>query len=64
LSRGCDACADKYKKWQDDARKQSIAKSQQGQNKKKQRHAGIMTQQPQNMEGVTELGRDGRFVLY
>lgn len=26
----------------------------------KKRHAGIMTQQPQAMEGVTELGRDGK----
>lgn len=29
----------------------------------KKRHAGIMTQQPQAMEGVTELGRDGKWKL-
>lgn len=28
----------------------------------KKRHAGIMTQQPQAMEGVTELGRDGKYL--
>ncbi|KAI8888966.1 hypothetical protein K501DRAFT_209400 [Backusella circina FSU 941] len=58
LSRGCDTCAGKYMRWQEDVRKQSIAKSQQDQNKRRQRNAGIMTQQPQIMEGVTELGRD------
>lgn len=30
----------------------------------KKRHAGIMTQQPQAMEGVTELGRDGKYLVF
>lgn len=30
----------------------------------KKRHAGIMTQQPQAMEGVTELGRDGKYFVF
>jgi hypothetical protein len=30
----------------------------------KKRHPGIMTQQPQAMEGITELGRDGKLLFF
>ncbi|KAL1928203.1 hypothetical protein VTP01DRAFT_3119 [Rhizomucor pusillus] len=73
LSRGCDSCAAKYRRWQEDlkqAGKRQDTREEQQQEEAKQdvkgsesmsylrRRAGIMTPQPQAMEGVTELGRD------
>lgn len=68
LSRGCDNCASDYIQWQEELRQMSKGtppprrRSSVVDNTKsaalKKRHAGIMTQQPQAMEGVTELGRD------
>ncbi|CAO3695211.1 unnamed protein product [Rhizopus stolonifer] len=59
LSRGCSTCTEKYKQWQEELRqpKQTGKKENKNETNKK-RHAGIMTQQPQAMEGITELGRD------
>lgn len=71
LSRGCDTCATDFKQWQKELRQ--VPTSRRASNNTvvatvtdksqslKKRHAGIMTQQPQAMEGVTELGRDGLF---
>ncbi|KAI9280016.1 hypothetical protein BY458DRAFT_501067 [Sporodiniella umbellata] len=62
LSRGCYTCAEKYKEWQEELRqpKKIEETKEKGRNRSSltQRHAGIMTQQPQAMEGVTELGRE------
>ncbi|RCH96660.1 hypothetical protein CU098_010791, partial [Rhizopus stolonifer] len=64
LSRGCDACADDYIQWQEELRqpsrmrRKSATIAANNQSNLKKRHAGIMTQQPQAMEGITELGRD------
>ncbi|CEG75623.1 hypothetical protein RMATCC62417_10633 [Rhizopus microsporus] len=63
LSRGCNTCAEEYKQWQEELRqRKNIRKSQDNMNASKanlkKRHPGIMTQQPQAMEGITELGRD------
>ncbi|OBZ90706.1 FYVE-type zinc finger-containing protein C9B6.03 [Choanephora cucurbitarum] len=64
LSRGCDVCAADYIQWQEElrqpskSRRKSTAIINNNQINLKKRHAGIMTQQPQAMEGVTELGRD------
>ncbi|KAI9363677.1 hypothetical protein BD770DRAFT_469612 [Pilaira anomala] len=64
LSRGCDNCATDYIQWQEElrqmgkeniSRRTSVAETK---SNLKKRHAGIMTQQPQAMEGITELGRD------
>jgi hypothetical protein len=73
LSRGCDTCATDYIQWQEELRQTTTSKRRESNNtvvatvtdksitSLKKRHAGIMTQQPQAMEGVTELGRDGWF---
>lgn len=73
LSRGCDNCASDYIQWQEELRQMSKGtppprrRSSVVDNTKsaalKKRHAGIMTQQPQAMEGVTELGRDGKYLF-
>lgn len=73
LSRGCDHCATEYIQWQEELRQTTTKNRRRASNNTvvtstvtdksisslKKRHAGIMTQQPQAMEGVTELGRDG-----
>jgi hypothetical protein len=68
LSRGCDNCASDYIQWQEElrqmgkentSRRTSVAEN--AKTALRKRHAGIMTQQPQAMEGVTELGRDGKY---
>ncbi|KAI8983065.1 hypothetical protein BDB01DRAFT_792270 [Pilobolus umbonatus] len=63
LSRGCDTCAADYIRWQEElrqmGRENNPPRRPHGDKlTQKKRHAGIMTQQPQAMEGVTELGRD------
>ncbi|KAI8380305.1 hypothetical protein BD560DRAFT_387746 [Blakeslea trispora] len=63
LSRGCDVCAADYIQWQEELRQPNKLRRKSttlnnNQSNLKKRHAGIMTQQPQAMEGVTELGRD------
>ncbi|KAG1145522.1 hypothetical protein G6F37_009477 [Rhizopus arrhizus] len=66
LSRGCNSCAEEYKRWQEGLRhpKSGGKKNEENKNNSnnklslRKRHAGIMTHQPQAMEGVTELGRD------
>ncbi|KAI8147444.1 hypothetical protein BJV82DRAFT_664680 [Fennellomyces sp. T-0311] len=65
LSRGCDTCASEYRRWQiglkdtpQDEQKDQSSSNEYKSNHIGRRRAGIMTQQPQAMEGVTELGRD------
>ncbi|KAI9486200.1 MAG: hypothetical protein EXX96DRAFT_34869 [Benjaminiella poitrasii] len=65
LARGCDGCAKDYREWRLKATKQ--AKEEMTKRRKSNsegqvnglRKKGIMTQQPQAMEGIMELGRDG-----
>ncbi|KAL0094825.1 hypothetical protein J3Q64DRAFT_1716085 [Phycomyces blakesleeanus] len=61
LSRGCDACAGDYKQWQDAmvrTKSRQVKKEEPKTEERVKRRTLIMTQQPQAMEGVTELGRD------
>ncbi|CAO3664555.1 unnamed protein product [Rhizopus stolonifer] len=61
LSRGCNTCAEEYNRWQEELRRPKNKENKDNSRNRlslKKRHAGIMTQQPQAMEGVTELGRD------
>ncbi|KAI7868174.1 hypothetical protein BDF14DRAFT_1797015 [Spinellus fusiger] len=62
LSRGCDLCASEYQQWQEALvlTKAKFSKKEELKPEEKavNRRAGIMTQQPQAMEGVTELGRE------
>lgn len=69
LSRGCDSCATDFIQWQNELRKRKNSNTKQNRQENTtedktssllKRHAGIMTRQPQAMEGVTELGRDGK----
>ncbi|KAG1473318.1 hypothetical protein G6F56_001020 [Rhizopus delemar] len=51
----------KYNRWQEELRRPKNKENKDNSRNRlslKKRHAGIMTQQPQAMEGVTELGRD------
>ncbi|KAI7906319.1 uncharacterized protein BX663DRAFT_189153 [Cokeromyces recurvatus] len=58
LARGCDGCAKDYREWRLNSAKtikdEGVKHKKSGQSRLK----GIMTQQPQAMEGITELGRD------
>ncbi|KAI7860726.1 hypothetical protein BDC45DRAFT_3984 [Circinella umbellata] len=66
LSRGCDTCSAEYRKWQgkDTPQEENSIQESSGHEfhststTSRRRRAGIMTQQPQAMEGITELGRD------
>ncbi|KAI9026513.1 hypothetical protein CLU79DRAFT_742053 [Phycomyces nitens] len=61
LSRGCGACANDYKQWQDAiirTKSRQVKKEEPKIEERVKRRTLIMTQQPQAMEGVTELGRD------
>ncbi|KAF1801668.1 hypothetical protein FB192DRAFT_1280731 [Mucor lusitanicus] len=65
LSRGCDKCALDYIQWQEQVRRGGDTKRQPADKPaaKKRQDSNIMTPKPQAMEGVTELGRDGKLCV-